>query len=339
MGYGVTIPFAGVPLPEQRELVAALPGLGYTDVWSAEAGGADAFTPLALASVWAPELRLGTAIVPVFTRGAATLAQSCAALAAAAPGRVAIGLGTSTEVIVRGWNGLPFDRPYARVRDTLRFLRPALAGERVSERYETFAVSGFRLQLVPPEPPKLLLAALRPGMLRLAGQAADGAILNWLAAEDVPTVTRYVHAGGPGKEIPGKEIPGTEVPGKEIPGKEIVARIFVLADEDADRARATARPLVAAYLTVDVYRRFHEWLGRGEALAPMWRAWAAGDRAAAAAAVPDEVVDALVVHGPPDRCREHLRRYADAGVTTPVLALVPTPAAPPLPDLLRALAP
>lgn len=324
MGYGVTIPFAGVPLPEQRELVAALPGLGYTDVWSAEAGGADAFTPLALASVWAPELRLGTAIVPVFTRGAATLAQSCAALAAAAPGRVAIGLGTSTEVIVRGWNGLPFDRPYARVRDTLRFLRPALAGERVSERYETFAVSGFRLQLVPPEPPKLLLAALRPGMLRLAGRAADGAILNWLAAEDVPTVTRYVHAGGPGKEIPGKEI---------------VARIFVLADEDADRARATARPLVAAYLTVDVYRRFHEWLGRGEALAPMWQAWAAGDRAAAAAAVPDEVVDALVVHGPPDRCREHLRRYADAGVTTPVLALVPTPAAPPLPDLLRALAP
>jgi probable F420-dependent oxidoreductase len=319
MRYGLTIPLAGVPLADQRELVAALPGLGYTDVWSAEAGGADAFTPLALASVWAPRLRLGTAIVPVFTRGAATLAQSCAALAAAAPGRVAIGLGTSTEVIVSRWNGLPFEAPYARVRDTVRFLRAALAGQRISQRYQTFAVDGFRLQLVPPEPPRLLVAALRPGMLRLAGREADGAILNWLAVEDVPTVTRYVHAGGEGKEI--------------------VARIFVLVESDPGRARAAARPLIAAYLTVDVYRRFHEWLGRGEALAAMWRAWAAGDRAGAAAAIPDQVVDALVVHGSPAQCREHVQRYAAAGVTTPVLALVPSAGGPPLADQLSGLAP
>lgn len=148
MTYGLTIPLAGVPLPDQRSVIAGLPELGYTDVWSAEAGGADAFTPLALASVWAPQLRLGTAIVPVFTRGAATLAQSCAALAAAAPGRVAIGLGTSTEAIVRGWNGLAFERPYARARDTVRFLRSALAGQRVSERYETFTVDRDRKSVV-----------------------------------------------------------------------------------------------------------------------------------------------------------------------------------------------
>lgn len=316
MGYGLTIPLPGLPLPEHRELIAALPALGYTDVWSAEAGGADAFTPLALASVWAPELRLGTAIVPVFTRGAATLAASCATLAAAAPGRVAIGLGTSTEVIVQRWNGLPFDRPYARVRDTVRFLRAALAGERVREQYETFTVDGFRLQLVPPEPPALLVAALRPGMLRLAGQVADGAILNWLAPADVPRVAGYVG-----------------------PGKELVARIFVLVEEDPQRARAVARPLIATYLTVDVYRRFHEWLGRGEALAGMWRAWSAGDRAGAAAAIPDEVVDALVVHGPAERCREQIARYAAAGVTTPVLALVPAPGQPPVAEQVRTLAP
>jgi probable F420-dependent oxidoreductase len=319
MRYGMTIPFPGVPLAGQRDLIAALPGLGYTDVWSAEAGGADAFTPLALASVWAPELRLGTAIVPVFTRGAATLAQSVAALAAAAPGRVAIGLGTSTEVIVRRWNGLPFEAPYARVRDTLRFLRAALTGQRISERYETFTVDGFRLQLVPPEPPALLVAALRSGMLRLAGREADGAIVNWLAPEDVPTVADHVHAAGPGKEI--------------------VARIFVLVEEDPERARAVARPLLAAYLTVDVYRAFHEWLGRGGALNPMWRAWQAGDRAGAAAAIPDGVVDALVVHGPAERCRARIREYVDAGVTTPALALVPAPGSPPVADLLRALAP
>ena len=106
--YGITIPFDGIPLSRQRELVAELPDLGYTDVWSSEAGGADAFTPLALASVWAPTLRLGTAIVPAYTRGPATVAQCAAALAAAAPGRFALGIGTSTEVIVERWNAGEF---------------------------------------------------------------------------------------------------------------------------------------------------------------------------------------------------------------------------------------
>src|SRR5512138_1752644 len=104
--FGITIPFEGVPLHEQRDWIAELPDLGFTDVWSSEAGGYDAFTPLALASAWAPSLRLGTAIVPAFTRGAPTIAQSAAALADAAPGRFALGIGTSSDVIVQRWNGI-----------------------------------------------------------------------------------------------------------------------------------------------------------------------------------------------------------------------------------------
>src|SRR5215211_8840094 len=168
--YGITVPFDGIPLAGQRELFAELPDLGYTDVWSSEVDGADAFTPLVLASVWAPGLRLGTAIAPVFTRGPATLAQCAATLAAAAPGRFTLGIGASSDVIVERWNGLAFERPYERMRDTARFLRAALGGEKVSERYQTFTVDGFRLQLVPERPPALLIAALRPGMLRLAGR-------------------------------------------------------------------------------------------------------------------------------------------------------------------------
>src|SRR5919204_699560 len=129
--YGITIPLEGLPLPAQRELVAELPDLGYTDVWSSEADGADAFTPLALASVWAPALRLGTAIVPAYTRGAATLAEQVASMCQAAPGRFALGIGTSSDVIVERWNGIPFEQPYKRVRDTIRFLRAALSGEKV----------------------------------------------------------------------------------------------------------------------------------------------------------------------------------------------------------------
>jgi probable F420-dependent oxidoreductase len=315
--YGITVPVDGMPLAGQRELVAELPDLGYTDVWSSEVDGADAFTPLVLASVWAPALRLGTAIAPVFTRGPATLAQCAASLAAAAPGRVAVGIGASSDVIVERWNGLEFDRPLQRVRDTARFLRAALAGAKVTERYETFAVDGFRLGLVPDPPPRLLVAALRPGMLRLAGRESDGAILNWLAPGDVATVAPYVHQGGEGREL--------------------AARIFVAATGDLDQARAMGRRALAAYLNVPVYRAFHRWLGRGELLAPMWEAWAAGDRRGALAAIPDEVVDDLLVHGPPAACRERVQRYVEAGLHTPILQVLPV--GDDIRDTVRALAP
>jgi probable F420-dependent oxidoreductase len=303
--YGMTIPFDGLPLHAQRDRVVELADLGYTDVWSSEANGADAFTPLALASVWAPTLRLGTAIVPAFTRGPACLAQCVGSLAQAAPGRLALGVGTSSNVIVEGWNGIPFEQPYQRTRDVVRFLRQALAGEKVSGEFDSFSVRGFRLGVVPEEPVPLLVAALREGMLRLAGREGDGAIINWLSAEDVATVAPIVHDAAGGEP------------------REVVARIFVAPTDDADRVRGMGRFAIAAYLNVPVYAAFHEWLGRGDRLADMWRLWKEGDRRAATEAIPDSVVDELIVWGPPEACREHIQRYVDNGVTTPALALLP----------------
>ena len=158
--YGITVPFDGVPLHAHKEWYEEIEALGYTDLWSAESGGADAFTPLALAAAWAPTLRLGTAIVPAYTRGAATLASTVASMVQAAPGRFALGIGTSSNVIVENWNGVPFTEPYKRVRDTIRFLRASLAGEKVTEDYETFSVKGFRLGLRIDEMPPILVAAL-----------------------------------------------------------------------------------------------------------------------------------------------------------------------------------
>jgi probable F420-dependent oxidoreductase len=298
--YGLTIPLEDLPLPEQRDLIASLPDLGWTDVWSSEVNGADAFTPLVLASQWAPSLRLGTAVVPVHTRGPALIAQSAAALAALAPGRVALGIGASSRVIVTDWNGLEYGAPYRRVRDTLRFLRTALRGDKVTETYESFAVRGFRLGHAPDEPVPVLLAALREQMLRLAATEADGAILNWLSADDAARLSPLVG------------------------GKEVAARIFVAPSTNTDAVRAMSRQLIAAYLTVPAYAAFHEWLGRGDVLAETWRLWQAGDRRGAANAVPDAVVDDLVVHGTPQQCREHIGRYVDVGVTTPILAVLPT---------------
>ncbi|MGH9049366.1 MAG: LLM class F420-dependent oxidoreductase [Acidimicrobiia bacterium] len=301
--YGITVPFEGVPLHEHREWFEEAEALGYTDLWSAESGGADAFTPLALAAAWAPTLRLGTAIVPAFTRGAATLAATVASMAQAAPGRFALGIGTSSNVIVENWNGVRFERPYQRVRDTIRFLRAALAGEKVAQEYETFAVKGFRLGIRVDEMPPILVGALRPGMLKLAGTEGDGAIINWLSADDVKKVVPYVGEG-----------------------KEIAARIFVLPSEDEELVRFVGRRAIAAYMNVPVYAKFHEWLGRGEVMKDMWDAWAAGDREAATAAIPDSLIDELLVHGSPADCRAHLARYAANGVTTPAPALMVGPA-------------
>jgi probable F420-dependent oxidoreductase len=303
--YGMTIPFDNVPLHAQRDWIVELEDLGYTDVWSAEALGADAFTPLTLTSVWAPTLRLGSAIVPAYTRGPACLAQSVASLADAAPGRVAVGIGTSSNEIVERWNGIPFSEPYKRVRDTVQFLRTALTGEKVSHDYDTFSVKGFKLGLVPEQQPRILIAALREGMLKLAGRDGDGAIINWLSADNVATVAPIVHGAAGGA------------------AREIVARIFVAPTEDRDTVMAMGRYAIAAYLTVPVYAEFHRWMGRGEQLQPMWDAWAAGDRKAALAAIPDTLVDELIVHGSPEACRDHIQRYVDNGVTCPALALLP----------------
>ena len=301
---GMTVPLPG-PLHAQRERLVELADLGYTDIWSAESDGADGFTPLTLAAAWEPRLRLGTAIVPAYTRAPACMAQSAASLADAAPGRFLLGLGSSSNVIVERWNGIPFEQPYRRVRDMVRFLRDAFSGEKVSHRYDTFEVSGFRLGVRPEVPPKVLVAALREQMLAMAGREADGAIINWLAPEDVSTVAGIVNGAAGGER------------------REIVARIFVCPSERSDVVREGARRAIAAYMNVPVYAAFQDWLGRGEALRPMWEAWAAGDRRGALEVIPDEVVDALVVHGSPEHCRRRIDDYFDAGVTTSSLAILP----------------
>jgi probable F420-dependent oxidoreductase len=301
--YGMTVPVDGLPLEDQQAVAAELDALGYTDVWSSEAMGADAFTPLAVAAVASPRLRLGTAIAQIFNRGPGCLAQTAGSLAATAPGRFVLGVGTSSQLMVEQWNDRQFERPYARARDTVRFLREALAGERVDRSYETFSVHGFRLGIPLPEPPKIVVAALRSKMLRLAGSEADGAVINWLSAADVSTVAPLVHEGGADKEV--------------------IARIIVMPTTDAGEARRVGARLISTYLTVPVYRDFHRWLGREDSLAETWQRWAAGDRKGATAAVPDEVVDELIVHGTPDECRAHVARYVSNGVTTPVLSILP----------------
>lgn len=300
---GLTVPLDGFTLAEHADLVREAERLGYRDAWSFEADGVDAFAPLALAAQ-ASDLRLGTAIVNVYTRGPATLAMSAAGLAELAPGRFVLGIGSGSDVIVEAWNGSTFRKPLTRVREMTQFLRRALAGERVVFRGETFSVDGFRLSRPPTEPLPIYVAALRAGMLGVAGEVGDGVILNWLAPADVPRCVAVVREAAANA-------------GRDPAAIEITCRVFVHFDADD----VTARRHVAAYLNVPVYRAFHEWLGRTGELGPMWEAWGRGDRRGAVAAIPERVMDDLLLRGSVPAIREGIQRYLDAGVDTAFLLL------------------
>lgn len=303
---GVTLPFEGVELHAHRPAIERLVAAGYGEVSTGEVNGVDAVTPLVLFSSWAPELMVSCAVVSAFTRGPAVLAMTAAALAEAAPGRARFGIGAGSDRIVEGWNGIPFERPYTRVADTLRFLRAVLRDGRAGDAGEPLGSQGFRLGRVPEQPPTLLLAALGPRMQRLAAAEADAVVLNFLGADDIERVRSEAASVDRSVDTP----------------LEIETRVFVIPGSDGATELA-ARRQIAAYLTVPVYTRFQRWLGRGDELGPMLDAWAAGDRKAAVAAVPDHVVGDLFVTGSAAECAAGVERYLDAGVDVATIGLLP----------------
>ena len=303
--WSLSVPIDGFALPEHADLAREAERLGYTDAWSYEADGLDCFTSLAPVAL-ATQMRLGTAIANVFTRGPATLAMSAAGIADLAPGRFILGLGAGSQPIVESWNGGRFALPATRVREMVHVVRAALTGERVVFRGKTLSVDGFRLVRPPAQPVPIYVAALRAGMLRVAGAVADGVILNWLAAADVPRVVAIV------REAAARA-------GRDPAAVEITARLLVNVDPPGPEADVGVRRHVTAYLNVPVYRAYQEWLGRGPELAPMWQAWERGDRKAAVAAVPTGVMDDLILRGSMAEIRAHVQRYLDAGIDTAFL--------------------
>jgi probable F420-dependent oxidoreductase len=302
--WGLTVPLNGIPLASHEPVFREAEALGYTDFWSAESD-VDPWIVLALGAAWTTRATLGTAIVGAFTRGPAIIAVGAAAMGEAAPGRFVLGIGSGSNVTVERWNGGRFERPLTRVTEVVKAVRQALDGESMAVQGETLRVSGFRLGRPAPSRVAIYVAALQERMVRQAVRIADGVITNWLSAEDVRRVAAVVRDEA--RKV-----------GKDPASYPIVCRISVCPTTDP-RAREQFRRAVTAYLNVPVYRRFHQWLGRGDTLAEMNAKWDAGDRRGALAAVPERAIDELAVLGTPERCREHIRQYVASGVTVPVL--------------------
>jgi probable F420-dependent oxidoreductase len=277
----VHIPQDAEILLDYQRLAGRSEAAGYDRIWVGEVNDVDVVTAATLAATGTRRAHIGV-FLNVFTRAPSTLAMTASTLARLAPGRAEVVLGIGSPLFVERWNGIPYRETHARLRDTLRFLRAALTGERVRETLETIQSDGFALASGPQPPPALLLAASGPRTLDLAAREADGVVLNWITPDDLQRT-------GPLPE-PGRV--SLVVPMCPTPDRALMDRMM--------------RPVVANYLHVPAYAQQQRRLGRGDVLAEMWAAWAAGDRGAARAALPAALLDEFVVWGKPAECRARL---------------------------------
>jgi probable F420-dependent oxidoreductase len=290
-----------------KRVAARAEELGYDSLWIADTGaGPDAFVVGAAAADVTKRVRLGTAVIPLYTRSPSVMAAGAGSVAQLAPGRFILGVGVSSETIVDAWGGVPFRKPLTRMRESIGVLRKMLAGERVTFEGTTIRTRNFRLVSPPPQPVPLYVAALMPSMLELAGEIADGVILNFMPVEAVPRILEHVRAGAARA-------------GRDPKAIEIVSRFQVIVTDDVPRARDAIRMMMGPYFATSVYNRFVAWCGFPDEAAAILAGWQAKDRGRNLAAVTDDMIDRIAVIGDAAHCRRRLGEFAAAGVTTPMI--------------------
>jgi len=305
MRIGIAPPVEMTGVAAAVELSARAEVLGYPDIFSSEVGSADAFTPLAALAMCTDRARLGTALVPVYTRPPALLAMTAASLQALSGGRFVLGIGTSTRHITERWMGLEFGNPVDTVREYVETLRRILAGEKVTFHGNEVRIEGFRRQAEPVPRVPLHIGALGPRMCRLAGEIADGVQFALMTPDGVRNALGELGAG-------------MRAAGRDPTDFDVIHRIPIAVDEP-EAVRELARRFLTGYAVMPTYEAALVRQGYGDAVEPVLEAWRAGERGRAVTLFPDDVVDAFLVHGTADECMARLDDYAAAGVRTVVL--------------------
>lgn len=306
MRLGLTLPLVSQTASEAVALGREVHADGIREVWLAEVGAGDSYALAGALSQAMPDTRLGTAVVPAQTRTPMVHAMAAATLSQLSGGRFVLGLGISSENIVRDWAGLQLDRPVLRMREHVEVLRRALDGEKVDFGGETLSMHRFRLQSRPEGRVPIYLAALNPGMLALAGAAADGVILNMVPESALAQVLGAVRAGA-------------EAAGRDPGEIEVVSRIHVHVSDDPAADVGLVRMAFGAYAATLGYNRFFRWIGFEEEAAAISAAYMRRDREGVTAAMTPRMCEAMAVVGDAATVRSRLRAYAQAGVDVVVL--------------------
>ncbi len=301
----VTLP-AGTSLRDTVARVQWAEANGYEDGWLADAGPPDSLTLMAALAAHAPTLRLGVAVVPVYSRTPAVLAASANALGQLMPGRIVLGLGASSQTIMDQWHGVPLEKPLTRVKETTIMVRSMLAGEKSDFALSTLHSKGYRQ---PPlkTPVPIYLAALRSKMIEMAAEVGDGVIFNLWPMGALPKMIEHVHAGA-------------KRAGKDPREVEVVNRHLVLVTDDKRSALDGFKARMAPYYATPVYNDFLAWAGYEEVAATIREGWAARDRNKTTGAISDELANEIAVIGTADECRERIRWAGETGIHTHIIA-------------------
>jgi probable F420-dependent oxidoreductase len=298
---GVTAsPLVGQGPAAALDLAVRAERLGYASFWTAETSGAEAFSLLGAVTRAAPAIGPATGVLPLQLRTPPLLAMAAATVQALAPDReVLLGIGVSSPVVAGDWHGASYpDRPLAHMREFVALLRECLSGKRVTFAGDYYRVHNFFLRVpLPDRRPKIVLAALGAGMLRLAGECADGVLLNYVPASHVPWCVEQVRRGGDAT---------------------VYANVHVGVG-DRDAAAARLRHDLYSYAVVDAYARSFARAGFETEVRAIRAAHEAGDRRAALAAVSPGMLDAIKIVGDEALVRDAVGAYRRAGVDVPVV--------------------
>ena len=277
---------------------------GYRSFWTAETTGPEAFSLLAAAGAVAPGLDLGTGVLALQLRTPMVAAMGAATLQALHPDAdILLGIGISSPVVTQRWHGAPYgDRPLDQVREYVTLVKACLTGEKVDFEGDFYQVKGFRLGLrLGEKRPKVVVGALGPKMLRLAGEVADGVLLNYLPVSHVAWSVEQVRAGG---------------------DAEVYAYVHAGVG-DREQAVDKARKDLFSYAVVDSYAANFTRAGFGDEVREIRERHAARDREGALAAVSDRMCDAIDLVGDAAAVQAMVRAYVEAGVDVPVLMPLP----------------
>ena len=281
---------------------------GYDDVWFGDGGGADALTTAAVVADRTHRVRIGSAVIPVYTRSPAVFAASMLAIDYFARGRFILGLGSSSETMMEGWNGIPLDKPLTRVKETVQLVRAMMRGEKTSFDGVTLRSHGYRQ---PPVTVPVYMAALRGRMLEAAAEHGDGVILNLFPQRALAQMMACIRAG-------------EARAGKPAGSVEVVCRHQVCVTDNPAPARQVFRQKFAPYYANPVYNRLLTWCGFGDIAATIMAGWAARDRTQTTAAFSDQLVDEIAIIGDRDYCQARIREYAAGGIHTHIITCLTT---------------
>ncbi|MEW6299131.1 MAG: LLM class flavin-dependent oxidoreductase [Thermodesulfobacteriota bacterium] len=310
MRIGLGIPPVGLPMGLCTALVRRAEERGFESIWIGEAWGTETCTLVGALLARSQRIVIGTGIVSIYLRPPTLTAMQAATLQLIAPGRVRLGLGVSTRNI-NTFHGIPWDHPVSRTREYVALLRRLLAGERVTYDGRFYRPRGFQLGVPPSAPLPLYLAAVNPHMLRLAGEVADGVLLAWLPASQVPRSVAEIARGA-------------EAAGRALSSIDVGCYIHTVVTQDREQTLKLLRRVLVGYCQANTYIQGFRRFGYGNILDEVHDRWQAGDRAGAEAAIPERMVEDLYVFGTAEECRAHIERFVQAGVQLPVVAVPPS---------------